>query len=111
MSTTTAPRSWCRPDCSTCWRWWTSTRSQRERKTNAESESDPFRGVDPVRAVCLDRHGDRDQEDRLGEAEVWALSVWLLPRLADRPRLGDALRARLDPHAVRVGRRVVRNNP
>src|SRR5215470_15537257 len=111
MFTTTAPSSWCRPDCSMCWRWWMFTRSRRERKADAEDESEPFRGVDVVRAVRLNRHGDRDQEDRFREAPVWALSVWLLRRLADRSRLADALRSRLNPHGVRFGHRTVRDNP
>src|SRR6266540_1745068 len=96
MCTTTVPSSWYRPGCSTCLRWWTFTRSRRERKANAQNESDSFRGVDPVRAIRFCRDGDCHQEDRCGEVQVWTLSVWLLHRVAGRTGLADAFRSRLN---------------
>src|SRR5713226_8558182 len=111
MFTTTAPSFWSRPGCSTCWRWWMFTRSPQGRKANAKGESEPFRSVDPVRAVRVGGDGDRDQENRLRARPVRAVPVRLLRRLADWLGLGDALRPRLDRDAVRIGRQAVRNPP
>jgi hypothetical protein len=38
MSTITAPSFWFRPDCSTCWRWWTPMRSPWERRADAKGK-------------------------------------------------------------------------